>query len=54
VFGGLDDYGAGEVYIYRGGPSSASRTTPSIILTDPDWPAMSGGSDEDGFGRSLD
>ncbi|HEX3902065.1 MAG TPA: VCBS repeat-containing protein [Polyangia bacterium] len=54
VFGGLDDYCTGEVYIYRGGPSSASQTTPSIILTDPDHTATPGGCTGDGFGRSLD
>jgi hypothetical protein len=54
VFGGLDDYCTGEVYIYRGGPNSASQTTPSIILTDPDHIITPGGCAEDGFGVSLD
>jgi FG-GAP-like repeat len=54
VFGNFDSYCAGEVYIYRGGPSSASQTTPSIILTDPDHTATPGGCTGDDFGRSLD
>jgi hypothetical protein len=54
VFGGLDDYCTGEVYIYGGGPSSGARSTPSVILTDPDHAATPGGCAEDGFGTSLD
>jgi hypothetical protein len=54
VFGGIDDYCTGEVYIYRGGPSSGAQSTPSIILTDADHTAMPGGCAEDGFGAALD
>jgi len=54
VFSGIDDYCTGEVYIYSGGPSTSSQSTPSIILTDPEHTAMPGGCAEDGFGASLD
>ena len=54
VFSGIDDYCSGEIYIYRGGPSSGSQSTPAIILTDPDHAAMPAGCAEDGFGVSLD
>jgi hypothetical protein len=54
VFGGIDDYCTGEVYLYRGGPSSDTQSTPSRVLTDPDHAAAPGGCAEDGFGASLD